>query len=126
MRLPMDNPIFTKLQDIVEFSPKSPQWFSMAEQAVNTIYLLGEQPDKLCTKIIKDLTTKVFEAPEKETEIEREKEEGEKEKMGNWRMETKRPLKMVIPPRQQITSRKLWTMMKPLKPSPNSPLPMKR
>ncbi|OWZ79155.1 condensin complex subunit 1 [Cryptococcus neoformans Bt85] len=82
MRLPMDNPIFTKLQDIIEFSPKSPQWFSMAEQAVNTIYLLGEQPDKLCTKIIKDLTTKVFEAPEKEMEIEREKEEGEKEKNG--------------------------------------------
>lgn len=73
----MDNPIFTKLQDIIEFSPKSPQWFSMAEQAVNTIYLLGEQPDRLCTKIIKDLTTKVFDAPEKGIEIE--KKQGEKE-----------------------------------------------
>ena len=32
----------------------------MAEQAVNTIYLLGEQPDLLCGSIIKKLTTKVF------------------------------------------------------------------
>ncbi|WWC57912.1 uncharacterized protein I303_100447 [Kwoniella dejecticola CBS 10117] len=63
MRLPMDNPIFVKLQEIIEHSPKSPQWFSMAEQAVNTIYLLGEQPDALCSEIIKDLTVKVFEAP---------------------------------------------------------------
>jgi len=32
----------------------------MAEQAINTIYLLGEQPDQLCGQIIKNLTTKVF------------------------------------------------------------------
>ncbi|WWC85617.1 uncharacterized protein L201_000481 [Kwoniella dendrophila CBS 6074] len=61
MRLPMDSPIFVKLQEIIEHSPKSPQWFSMAEQAINTIYLLGEQPDSLCSEIIKDLTLKVFE-----------------------------------------------------------------
>ncbi|OCF41749.1 condensin complex subunit 1 [Kwoniella heveanensis CBS 569] len=63
MRLPMDNPIFVKLQEIIEHSPKSPQWFAMAEQAINTIYLLGEQPDALCSEIIKDLTAKVFEQP---------------------------------------------------------------
>nr|XP_019006310.1 condensin complex subunit 1 [Kwoniella mangroviensis CBS 8507]OCF69771.1 condensin complex subunit 1 [Kwoniella mangroviensis CBS 8507] len=63
MRLPMENPIFLKLQEIIEHSPKSPQWFSMAEQAINTIYLLGEQPDALCSEIIKDLTVKVFEKP---------------------------------------------------------------
>ncbi|WVW81595.1 hypothetical protein I302_103590 [Kwoniella bestiolae CBS 10118] len=63
MRLPMDNPIFVKLQEIIEHSPKSPQWFSMAEQAINTIYLLGEQPDALCSELIKDLTVKVFEKP---------------------------------------------------------------
>ncbi|WVO23669.1 uncharacterized protein IAS62_005024 [Cryptococcus decagattii] len=83
VRIPMDNPIFTKLQDIIEFSPKSPQWFSMAEQAVNTIYLLGEQPDRLCTKIIKDLTTKVFDAPEKGIEIEKKQEEKEGENSGD-------------------------------------------
>lgn len=35
----------------------------MAEQAVNTIYLLGEQPDLLCGSIIKNLTAKVFTRP---------------------------------------------------------------
>lgn len=60
MRLPMDNPIFQKLQDIIERAPRTPQWFGMAEQAINTIYLLGEQPDQLCSLIIKNLTEKAF------------------------------------------------------------------
>lgn len=60
MRLPMDSPIFQKLQDIIERAPKSPQWFGMAEQAINTIYLLGEQPDSLCSDILRNLTEKVF------------------------------------------------------------------
>lgn len=60
MRLPMENPIFQKLQDIIERAPRTPQWFGMAEQAINTIYLLGEQPDQLCSQIIKNLTEKAF------------------------------------------------------------------
>ena len=60
MRLPMDSPIFQKLQDIIERAPRSPQWFGMAEQAINTIYLLGEQPDSLCSEIIRNLTEKVY------------------------------------------------------------------
>ncbi|EIW67908.1 hypothetical protein TREMEDRAFT_32861 [Tremella mesenterica DSM 1558] len=60
MRLPMDSPIFLKLQEIVENAPRSPHWFGMAEQAINTIYLLGEQPDLLCSVIIKHLTGKAF------------------------------------------------------------------
>ena len=32
----------------------------MAEQAINTIYLLGEQPDALCDDIIKGLARAVF------------------------------------------------------------------
>lgn len=32
----------------------------MAEQAINTIYALGEQPDALCSEIIKDLSQRVF------------------------------------------------------------------
>lgn len=32
----------------------------MAEQAINTIYLLGEQPDALCGDIIKSFTRSVF------------------------------------------------------------------
>lgn len=60
MRLPMDSPIFQKLRDIIERAPRSPQWFGMAEQAINTIYLLGEQPDSLCSDIIRHLTERVF------------------------------------------------------------------
>lgn len=32
----------------------------MAEQAINTVYLLGEQPDALCSDIIRTFTRKVF------------------------------------------------------------------
>ena len=32
----------------------------MAEQAINTIYALGEHPDILCNEIIKALTRRVF------------------------------------------------------------------
>lgn len=32
----------------------------MAEQAINTIYLLGEQPDSLCGDLLKNLTARVF------------------------------------------------------------------
>ena len=34
--------------------------FGMAEQAINTIYLLGEQPDILCSDMIKTFTKRVF------------------------------------------------------------------
>lgn len=34
--------------------------FGVAEQALNTIYLLGEQPDVLASEIIKALTSRVF------------------------------------------------------------------
>lgn len=60
MRLPMDNAVFSKLESIIKISTRSPQWFGMAEQALNTIYLLGQQPDALCASIIKDLTARVF------------------------------------------------------------------
>lgn len=35
----------------------------MAEQAINTIYLLGEQPDKFCSQIIRNQTDRVFSKP---------------------------------------------------------------
>jgi condensin complex subunit 1 len=34
--------------------------FGMAEQAINTIYLLGEHPDQLCNELIKNLTRRAF------------------------------------------------------------------
>ena len=35
----------------------------MAEQAINTIYLLGEHPDELCNELIKNLTRRAFDSP---------------------------------------------------------------
>ena len=35
----------------------------MAEQAINTIYLLGEHPDELCDGLIKNLARRVFDSP---------------------------------------------------------------
>jgi condensin complex subunit 1 len=69
----MDNPIFQKLQDIIERAPKSPQWFGMAEQAINTIYLLGEQPDQLCSVIIKNLTEKALNPRSGDIDLARER-----------------------------------------------------
>ena len=37
--------------------------FGVAEQAINAIYLLGEQPEQVCDEIIKILTSRVFNAP---------------------------------------------------------------
>lgn len=56
----MDNPIFRKLQEAVENPCRSKEWFGMAEQAINTIYALGEHPDALCNTIIKNLTRRAF------------------------------------------------------------------
>ena len=42
----------------------------MAEQAINTIYLLGEQPDALCATLIRQFTIRVFSAPPTEPEPE--------------------------------------------------------
>lgn len=42
--------------------------FGMAEQALNTIYALGEQPDALCSDIIRDLTIRVFSGSQKDRE----------------------------------------------------------
>ena len=70
----MDNPIFRKLQEAVENPCRSKEWFGMAEQAINTIYALGEHPDALCNTMIKNLTRRAFlprpkaSIPEKEPE----------------------------------------------------------
>jgi len=60
LRIEMDNPIFRKLQDAVEYPCRSKDWFGMAEQAINTVYALGEHPDVLCNDLIKNLTVRAF------------------------------------------------------------------
>lgn len=56
----MNHGVFRKLQDALEYPCRSKHWFGMAEQAINTIYALGEHPDELCGKIIQNLTLRVF------------------------------------------------------------------
>ncbi|KAG5641739.1 hypothetical protein DXG03_004311 [Asterophora parasitica] len=60
LRLEMENPIFRKLQAAIENPCRSKDWFGLAEQAINTIYALGEHPDVLCNDIIKKLTIRAF------------------------------------------------------------------
>lgn len=60
LRMEMGNPVFKKLQDAIEHPCRSKEWFGMAEQAINTIYALGDHPDELCNEIIKNLTRRAF------------------------------------------------------------------
>ncbi|GAA6057586.1 hypothetical protein JCM3770_005397 [Rhodotorula araucariae] len=69
VRLPMDSAVFSRLAEAVQAPSGSREWFSMAEQALNTVYLLGDQPDRLCSDIIRRMTLRVFgpKAPEPST-----------------------------------------------------------
>lgn len=73
----MDNPIFRKLQAAIELPCRAKDWFGLAEQAINTIYALGEHPDVLCNDIIKNLTVKAFSRtpkPQSESQSSAEKD----------------------------------------------------
>ncbi|BGP24646.1 condensin complex non-SMC subunit Cnd1 [Rhodotorula toruloides] len=60
VRLPMDSPVFARLAEAIQTPSSSKEWFSMAEQAVNTIYSLGDQPDALCSEVLRQMTVRVF------------------------------------------------------------------
>ncbi|ORY92830.1 non-SMC mitotic condensation complex subunit 1-domain-containing protein [Leucosporidium creatinivorum] len=60
VRLPMDSPVFARLASAIQHPSSNKEWFSMAEQAVNTIYALGDQPDALCSAVLRDMTMRVF------------------------------------------------------------------
>lgn len=62
----MSHPIFNRLKAMIESPSNSMEWFSMAEQAINAIYLLGNHPDNLCGEIIKTKSNEIF----KDKEIE--------------------------------------------------------
>ncbi|KAJ1900380.1 condensin complex non-SMC subunit Cnd1 [Coemansia sp. IMI 209127] len=53
-RLPMNNPVFEGLRRVMEEPRRDPEWFPAAEQALNTIYALGDKPEALCIRIVKD------------------------------------------------------------------------
>ncbi|KAH7878618.1 non-SMC mitotic condensation complex subunit 1-domain-containing protein [Lentinula edodes] len=67
-RIEMDSPIFRKMRDVIERPCRSKDWFGLAEQAINTIYALGQQPDDLCSDIIKKMTIRIF-TPKTQAEI---------------------------------------------------------
>ncbi|KAI8645568.1 non-SMC mitotic condensation complex subunit 1-domain-containing protein [Parasitella parasitica] len=60
VRFPNNHPMFARLRDVIESPTESQLWFSLAEQAVNTIFLLCKNPEALCEEIIRDKTIKVF------------------------------------------------------------------
>ncbi|KIY43890.1 ARM repeat-containing protein [Fistulina hepatica ATCC 64428] len=59
-RIPMHHHIFARLQEAIERPCRSKDWFGMAEQIINTVYALGEQPHIFCDELIKKFTLKVF------------------------------------------------------------------
>jgi len=67
VRIDMDSPVFRKLQEAIEHPCRSREWFALAEQAINTVYALGDQPEVLSNTIIKDLTRRAFRRREKST-----------------------------------------------------------
>ncbi|KAJ7598958.1 non-SMC mitotic condensation complex subunit 1-domain-containing protein [Mycena floridula] len=60
LRLDMDSAIFRKLEELLEQPCRSKEWFGLAEQAINTVYALGSNPDVFCNNLIKKFTTRVF------------------------------------------------------------------
>lgn len=86
VRFAMDSPVFTRLQETILHPSVRKEWFvrplwsgvaffqlltldfftgtslrfSTAEQAINTIYGLGDQPDALCSVILQEMTKRVF------------------------------------------------------------------
>ncbi|SOV04085.1 related to YCS4 - subunit of condensin protein complex [Ustilago sp. UG-2017a] len=66
VRYRMTHPMFSRLRAAIQMSgdvltgASRGEWSSLAENALNTIYLLGEQPDALCTDIIRSMTSRVF------------------------------------------------------------------
>ncbi|KAG0336529.1 Condensin complex subunit [Podila humilis] len=70
LRLSMDHPIFIKLSNLIDHPTKSKNWFAVAEQALNTIYLLGEHPDILCGDIIKARGKTIFDLQEDGSSVE--------------------------------------------------------
>lgn len=63
-RFPMSHPMFAKLRSAIVQQGNGEQakgeWFGLAENCVQVIYELGEQPDRLCGEIIRWFTAQIF------------------------------------------------------------------
>ena len=64
VRYPMSHPMFARLRAVVimpgEATGCDAAWFGVAEHAIEAIYLLGEQPDALCTELVRHSTLHAF------------------------------------------------------------------
>ncbi|KAI8826762.1 non-SMC mitotic condensation complex subunit 1-domain-containing protein [Fimicolochytrium jonesii] len=60
MRFPVSHPVVTCLKTLLLEPSSAMEWFGFAEQAVNTIYLLSEQPDETCGEIVKHIAARVL------------------------------------------------------------------
>ena len=60
VRLDMDSAVFRKLQESIEHPCRSREWFALSEQAINTVYALGDRPEVLSNTIIRNLTRRAF------------------------------------------------------------------
>ena len=59
----MSDPIFKKLLSVVMHNCRSVDWFGLAEQVINTVYALAEQPAEFCSHLIKQLAQRVWNNP---------------------------------------------------------------
>ncbi|KAK0494600.1 non-SMC mitotic condensation complex subunit 1-domain-containing protein [Armillaria luteobubalina] len=80
MRIEMDSAIFQKLKLVILRPCHSKDWFGLAEQVINTVYTLGEQPDVFCNDLIKMLTQRAF-TPGSQTGSDTEDKENDPDAM---------------------------------------------
>jgi condensin complex subunit 1 len=56
----MESPAFPALANLLQLETEDKDWFGMAEEAITTIYVLGDQPDQLCSELLRLLSKRVF------------------------------------------------------------------
>ncbi|KAJ3326051.1 Condensin complex subunit [Boothiomyces sp. JEL0866] len=59
-RMQMDHPTCERIVTLILSNTNSKNWFSFAEQGINALYTISEHPDKLSTKMINELSNRVF------------------------------------------------------------------
>lgn len=59
-KLPNSHGIFICLCQVISTQHNSMEWFGVAEQALNAIYVLAEHPDEICSETIRSMTRRVF------------------------------------------------------------------
>ncbi|KXS19739.1 hypothetical protein M427DRAFT_152232 [Gonapodya prolifera JEL478] len=60
VRYEMSHPMFSRIARLLQENIRKDSWFAFAEQAINTVFNLSEQPDKISSSIIKVLTANTF------------------------------------------------------------------